>query len=263
MPIGLHRHFVDRTPLLALAFLAAGLTLAAGDDKGGSSSGPIVPPWSSEPACPPPPPTTWEFQCSRGMPATPAAAPGGLWYFNFPVGPEQRGANSVHYVVRPGMPLAGVLTATWRVQTSGGAKFQYRLQANNTCGGNAFVTLYFQRRGDTWNGVGDYQYYRWFSDRAVDLADGEATLAVPLDDGAKWISVFGLKGNTAPGQFAAAVADPMAVGLTFGGGCFKGHGVNISDGSATFSLMRFEAVASGSASAPPPAEPASPAGNKP
>src|SRR5262245_55802392 len=83
MPIGLDRHFVDRTPLLALAFLAAGLTLAAGDDKGGSSSGPIVPPWSSEPACPPPPPTTWEFQCSRGMPATPAAAPGGLWYFNF------------------------------------------------------------------------------------------------------------------------------------------------------------------------------------
>jgi hypothetical protein len=52
--------------------------------------------------------------------------------------------------------------------------------------------------------------------------------------------VFGKSGEANPAAFAAAMADLGNVGLTFGGGCFFGHGVRIMNGSATFTLERFE-----------------------
>jgi hypothetical protein len=43
---------------------------------------------------------------------------------------------------------------------------------------------------------------------------------------------------------AAGFADPLKrlenIGLTFGGGCFFGDGVNVSGGPARFILTRFE-----------------------
>ena len=38
-----------------------------------------------------------------------------------------------------------------------------------------------------------------------------------------------------PAEFAAALADVGAVGMTFGG-CFAGHGIYVADGNATFIL---------------------------
>lgn len=179
--------------------------------------------------------TTWMFQASPGMPREPSAIGAGFW-FDFPVGPEQQGAASVHYVVRSGMSLGGQIRVTFRVDVSGAPRFQYRLHPDNTCGGEANVSLYMQRRGDDWSGQGAMGSYRWYSKQALTLKDGEQTLIVPLEV-TQWINVWGQ--STDATNFVGTVVDAMAVGLTFGGGCFKGHGVNINQGSARFMLTEF------------------------
>jgi hypothetical protein len=59
---------------------------------------------------------------------------------------------------------------------------------------------------------------------------------VPLNEGGKWLSVFGERGDAssaAAAGFATAKANLGALGLTFGGGCFRGHGVNLKRAAVT------------------------------
>jgi hypothetical protein len=64
---------------------------------------------------------------------------------------------------------------------------------------------------------------------------------VPLSPGS-WSSVFGASG-TASAEATAGFADTLRnvanVGMTFGGGCFAGHGAYVSSGTATFYLVRY------------------------
>ena len=104
----------------------------------------------------------------------------------------------------------------------------------------ARLRLFLQRRGDNWTGVGAHEFYRWWSVDNVVLATGEHELIAPLVPD-QWFSVFGKRGDdpAAAGQFAAAVADPQAVGQTFGG-MFAGHGVFAVAGPSRFTLKRYE-----------------------
>jgi len=61
---------------------------------------------------------------------------------------------------------------------------------------------------------------------------------VALDPG-QWTDTNGNLGTSDPIRFAAALADPMTIGLTFGGGCFFGHGVYIDGGTARFILTSY------------------------
>jgi hypothetical protein len=72
------------------------------------------------------------------------------------------------------------------------------------------------------------------------LVAGRYELAAPIVPD-QWFSVFGKRGDqpAAAGQFAAAVADLQAVGLTFGG-MFAGHGVFALDGPSRFTLESYE-----------------------
>jgi len=195
----------------------------------------------------------WAITYSPGMPASPAAAPGGGWFLDVPIGPEGDAAftapliPAVHYVtVGQNVNLGGRarLSADLKLETSGSPVFQYKLAPNNTCDHAAAAVLYFQRRGDDMSGAGAFEFYRWFSDPVeFTLANGSTTLSAPLDP-ASWISIMGKRGNadaTAQAGFAAALADVANAGFTFGGGCFKGHGVNISQGSARFTVASFRA----------------------
>lgn len=80
---------------------------------------------------------------------------------------------------------------------------------------------------------------RWWSQVYVTLAAGEASLHLDFDP-AKWSNVDGQFGSQVPAEFAAARAATVALGVTFGGGSFFGHGVSVSDGTADFILKRFE-----------------------
>ena len=82
------------------------------------------------------------------------------------------------------------------------------------------------------------QYYRWWSiNTFYVLAPGQAQLAASLTDPSQWLSVFGERADSSPGAragFEVAKSDLGAVGFTFGGGCFYGHGVNLLGGTARF-----------------------------
>jgi hypothetical protein len=61
-------------------------------------------------------------------------------------------------------------------------------------------------------------------------------MTVPFDEAGKWLSVFGERGDASAGAaagFATAKANLGALGLTFGGGCFRGHGVNLKPVAVT------------------------------
>jgi hypothetical protein len=56
------------------------------------------------------------------------------------------------------------------------------------------------------------------------------------------VSVFGKVGDrdaTIRAAFQAALKGAGQVGLVFGGGCFFGHGVNVTGGAAKFVLINY------------------------
>ncbi len=166
--------------------------------------------------------------------------------FDIPQAPETLGANSIHYLVRPSMGAASASTrlrATFTVETTGTPSFQFKLNPDNTCDGPpASAYLYLQRSGDDMQGkTGGTEFYRWFSDAGSQLAAGDHVLEVSFAAD-RWVSVMGKTSDVAPAMLNAALANLQTVGLTFGGGCFKGHGVNLRPGSGTahFALQGFE-----------------------
>jgi hypothetical protein len=94
------------------------------------------------------------------------------------------------------------------------------------CSSQITRVLFLQRRNDDLS----QEFYRWWSNPTVyDLqpTPGNTTLTVPLTPD-QWSSVFGRFGNqnaTTLKGFQDALGDLGHVGMTFGGGCFVGHGV--------------------------------------
>jgi hypothetical protein len=67
-------------------------------------------------------------------------------------------------------------------------------------------------------------------------------MKVPLNPD-QWSSAFGQTGNAnaqANAGWNNALKNVRYLGLTFGGGCFYGHGVSVSDGTATLTIFAFE-----------------------
>jgi hypothetical protein len=120
---------------------------------------------------------------------------------------------------------------------SGSPVFNYAFQ--NTCDYPAHVRPYIERKGDN----GYNPNYRWWADDPysyeLDTLLGTVTIVVPLDP-AYWSNVNGEIGSTNPSAFQAALANPMRIGMTMGGGCYFGHGVNVTGGVARFDLMQYQ-----------------------
>jgi len=171
---------------------------------------------------------------SQGMPLTPAPTRTG-WQFDFPVG--RAAAGHVHYVtfrpapIRPGSRI----TVRYRVDAKPGTRFV----PQETPDRPATVSLYFQRRGDTWSAKGRYEHYRWYAPDATvqQIAPGEHQISITLDDPA-WISVLGRTAGDNPGALEAALADIDRIGLVFGSAAARGHGVYAS-APARFTLLNF------------------------
>jgi hypothetical protein len=175
----------------------------------------------------------WEIRYSTGVSLT-AHVEGQEFSFDFP-----RSPGSVNYVTKPETLAAGVAaSATFTITTAGDPVFDYHTAANNTCDSPATVRLFLQRQGDNLSGAGQYEFYRWWANAGTVLKEGTFTVSVPLQP-SLWTSVFGKKGDANPRAFAAAIADLGNVGVTFGGGCFYGHGVRILNGRAVFTMNRF------------------------
>ncbi len=108
------------------------------------------------------------------------------------------------------------------------------------CGNQpANFRLLLERRGDTLSST--QEFFRWWSnpDHVKLVADGQLhTLTVPLIP-ERWSSVFGKFGSQVPSEFNTGLQNLAGAGITFGGGCFFGHGVHVTGGKARFELIDF------------------------
>ena len=186
-----------------------------------------------------PPPASgggWYFQYSPGM-SVPNAYGNGGFSFLFPA------FDGVHYLVKPQAgTLSGVIAITYSIDAPPSAIFDYRTNADNTCGPGfpGTVTPYFHMAND---GAMANEFGRWFGQGyKQELAPGSFTIGAPFySDPGRWVSVYGKNGATYLPQFQAALSSVAEVGVVFGGGCFAGHGVFVSGGQAAMVAVSFGA----------------------
>lgn len=219
-----------------VAFILGFLLLAACDENAS------LPPAATRPlSVVPMNAEAWSILYSPGMPPHPTPQTGGGWYFDFPTAP-----GSVHYVLA-GVNIAASssVDASISITTTATPVFVYNLQSDNTCIYPAHVRLLLQEMGDDLSGRNGKQYFRWWSTSvAYQIASGRADLSASLSDLSQWVSVFGEKANASAGAtagFKQAMANLGNVGFAFGGGCFYGHGVRVTGGSARFAVANYTA----------------------
>ena len=144
----------------------------------------------------------------------------GGWAIDIPL----IGEGSVHYVTRPTGSLTGKtkVTLVCEFVMADGVK----LCPVKSPDSPSLLTLYFQRRGDNWSGVEQYQTYRQYASFAteVNLAAKEYTLEARFDQ--NWTGVQNASRATHPEAFKDALANASRIGFVLGGGDGLGHGVS-------------------------------------
>jgi hypothetical protein len=187
---------------------------------------------STPPPSPPPSPG-WTVGFSAGVTLSQPA--GALWQFGFPAYP-----NHVNMITKSVAGLSGSQITAGFQETESNPTWFWMFDADNTCNPGSLpqIHFYFQRAGDNFSGVGDLQYYRWWS-MGFDIKPMNAAMSINLNDPSLWGSVLGVNGAVQPLMFQQAKDNASSVGFTFGGGCFAGHGVALKGGSATMTLKSF------------------------
>jgi hypothetical protein len=172
-------------------------------------------------------------QYSIGMPTT----VGDRWEFPVKAPPTPENPNPVEphagYVTRP-IPLAGKsrIRITWEIEGDGPFIAARNQQIP------PYLCLHFQRNGDDWSGVNQFDGYRWYSKNQVNLAPGPASLEVALVR-SEWVSVLN---NATDADFSAALADVCCTGFAFGGADGKGHGALATKPGSFFVLKSYDAL---------------------
>ena len=162
---------------------------------------------------------------------------------------------SIHYLYMPyshnltggncnygGTAVQGYcLTLQFQIVTAGAPTFNYELEPGQCLDYNppsscnpASVSLYLQRKGDDWQATSTTEWYRWWANVFVPLQQGVFEYTVPLT----WDQWFDVYGRSDQSQFQATLANLANAGLTFGGGFYRGHGVNVSGGTAEMVITR-------------------------
>lgn len=114
---------------------------------------------------------------------------------------------------------------------------------NSQDAGAACINLFFQRRGDNWSAVGEYEDDRWYagwSHVTPVLVNQTYEMDVSLDD-PQWGATTNSTAASNPTGFADAKANAERVGLVFGGGDGHAHGL-YATGRAVFILEAFEVL---------------------
>ena len=141
------------------------------------------------------------------------------------------------YNTRPPGTIAGGLAVSFRIETTGAPVFNYA-EPGNTCVVPATVRpLIWAHR----NSFAEFDRW-WANPLSHRLAEGAGTISVPLTPD-QWSSVNGKFGTADAGAlagFQSALENVSGLGVTFGGGCFFGHGVDVSGGTARFVLTGYE-----------------------
>jgi len=141
------------------------------------------------------------------------------------------------YAPSPSRTITGTLHVTLRIDATGGLpQFIGAPEAGNTCTAPATMRPFIFANNNDWSGA----FSRWWAaSDFVTLAPGSYTLDIPLSP-ERWTSVNGIAGSAAPTQFASALQNVSSLGVSFGAGCFYGHGVYVDSGTARWVLTTYE-----------------------
>ena len=141
---------------------------------------------------------------------------------------------------------SSVLATVNLVAVGGGARtFNYQLNANNTCTYPAEMHLILA--ADDWDTVDnhaiestDQQYQTPSYSITMQVGVGPQALTVPLDP-KNWIfRVSGQRASSNPTDWQYVLTHLTKVGVTFGGGCFYAHGVNVSGGPVQMQISNLQ-----------------------
>ncbi len=185
-------------------------------------------------------PSVWNLSTNSTQFGKLKSCNAGALCFDFP-SQKSKTVNYLYtFAVQP-FGSAGNVSASIQIATTGLPVFNYVFEKSNTCVSPAHFRLYFEADSSVWtNSAGDT--FRWWSNPiAYELAGGSATLTVPLT-GDQWSTVYSRFGNSdaeSAAGFQASLLHTALIGGTFGGGCFFGHGVNVSGGTAQFQLLGY------------------------
>lgn len=145
--------------------------------------------------------------------------------------PTQASGKTINYVYTAAASMAGTVTLNYSV--TGPATFAPLPESGCGTGGcgPAQIRLF------VWSKTPDTGNDRWWcvASKALLVGDGQSFGCSFFAGG--W---SGVNGQSADGSqaFAQSLANPFAVGFTFGG-MFAGHGVWVTSGSATFKVNSF------------------------
>ncbi len=180
-------------------------------------------------------PGDWGLFCSGVPCGHPSALTGGGWFAAYPITDTPGSGRSLGYMttnhVKPLYPATFVSVTLQVVATSGTPQFW-----GTDCGLQPVtVRLYFA------SGPGDGQ--RWWAAYPTGYPDVDAyyispgdpvTLTIPLV-AAQWKSVYGEFADSSPqatANWLHSMQHTNLIGITQGGQCNYGHGVNVTAGTA-------------------------------
>lgn len=127
------------------------------------------------------------------------------------------------------------ITFDYTVTATGTPWFDFRTNSNNTCNlpaaGQAPVSYV---RLMIWiaPNLSNPTYRYWSTVGVKQISPGTFHIEANLDP-ALWTDVYGKTGSSNPAAWDYIMQRANAVGVTFGGGCFYGHGVFVDKGSGT------------------------------
>ncbi len=132
--------------------------------------------------------------------------------------------------------LTGAITIQGSVSTSSPSiVFNYNSESFNTCPNPASLHVYFEginAEGVTW---------RYWNVNPILLAAGAFSWSGTMDS-SQWADINGQSANMDAAHLAdfdSSRSSNYFIGATHGGGCFYGHGVNTSGGTATVTITSF------------------------
>ena len=182
-------------------------------------------------------PDKWSILHSYSMPTKPSAEGNG-WAFDFPKGSNckvKEGCPGVHYVTTPytkNIAYGAKLAIEGEIVADPGVSFNYQPEKSNTCTTPATARAFIQKHNDDlYAANGRF----WANPVASPMAPGKFSVTVPFDID-NWSNVVGERNGSGFKQLLGKMGN---IGLTFGGGCFFGHGINVSGGNAKFIVTGF------------------------
>lgn len=148
--------------------------------------------------------------------------------FTFPASP-----GSVQYVVEPPpkVQLGQTITMVFNIGGSGTWGI-----TDKTDGPPPTIHLLLWEKGDDGTGQGVYETYREWCGRTVITMPGQYTVSCVVSP-SNFTGVFGKTPSAA--AFQQLLNNLYAVGFTFGGSSFAGHGLYSASGALAFQLISY------------------------